>query len=92
MEFSTSKFECGGLITDEDGVQYLQTDNFNKIIPGLKCKFDFRAGIGFRYRIEFFFLNEDPDNHVSLLTLVNRVELIGYALTFLIKRLKKHPL
>lgn len=65
MEFSVSKFECGGLITDDEGEQFLQTDNRNKIIPGLKCKWDFRAGIGYRYRIEFFFLGENPDDHVS---------------------------
>lgn len=65
MEFGVSEFECGGLITDEEGEHYLQTNRANKIVPGLRCKYDFRAGIGFRYKIEFFFLEQDQDTHVS---------------------------
>lgn len=66
MEFAVSKFECGGLITDEEGERYLQTNSQNQIIPGLSCKFEFKAGIGYRYKIDFFWLSEDENNHVSL--------------------------
>ncbi|KAI6211378.1 putative cubilin [Aphelenchoides besseyi] len=62
LEFSLEKQECGGLITDDEGVRYMHTKN-DKVIPGLSCRFDFRAGIGNRYRIEFFFVNEDDEEH-----------------------------
>jgi hypothetical protein len=65
MEFSVSKFECGGLITDDEGEHYLQTNSNNRIVPGLKCVYDFRAGIGYRYKIDFFFVDDTPENHVS---------------------------
>lgn len=42
IEFASSKFECGGLITDDSGERYLQTNSQNRIVPGLKCEFDFR--------------------------------------------------
>lgn len=64
LDFSASRFECGGVITDEEGEVYLQTTSENKIIKGLRCQYDMRAGIGYRYRIEFFFVEENPDNHV----------------------------
>ncbi|KAI6170817.1 putative cubilin [Aphelenchoides bicaudatus] len=63
LDFSASRFECGGVITDEEGEVYLQTTSENKIIKGLRCQYDMRAGIGYRYRIEFFFVEENPDNH-----------------------------
>lgn len=72
IEFSASKFECGGLITDESGERYFQTNSENRIVPGLTCKFDFRAGITFRYKIDFFFLS----NHVGFFEL-NKIDVFN---------------
>ncbi|KAI6227549.1 putative cubilin [Aphelenchoides fujianensis] len=62
LEFSVERQECGGEITDDEGVRFVHTRD-QRVVPGLRCEFDFRAGIGHRWRVEFFFVTEDEDDH-----------------------------
>uniref|UniRef100_A0A914BUV6 Cubilin n=1 Tax=Acrobeloides nanus TaxID=290746 RepID=A0A914BUV6_9BILA len=58
MQFSSSKFECGGVINDEEGTLHVPGYP-DTVIPHLSCEWHFRAGIGSRYMIELEFVGDD---------------------------------
>uniref|UniRef100_A0A915DCG2 Cubilin n=1 Tax=Ditylenchus dipsaci TaxID=166011 RepID=A0A915DCG2_9BILA len=58
MHFASTKFSCGGTITDNEGIVY-PPGYPDRIIPHVVCQWDFRAGINSRYVLELQF----PDSN-----------------------------
>uniref|UniRef100_A0A1I7X9I6 CUB domain-containing protein n=1 Tax=Heterorhabditis bacteriophora TaxID=37862 RepID=A0A1I7X9I6_HETBA len=56
--FSKIYLACGGLISDERGT--LTTPGYpNRLIPYVQCTWEMRAEIGYRYLLEFEFLEKN---------------------------------
>ena len=61
MALSVSKEGCGGVIDDNQGV--LTAPGYpDKLLPHVKCRWDLKAGAGYRYLLEFEFT--DPNRNV----------------------------
>ncbi|PIO67515.1 CUB domain protein [Teladorsagia circumcincta] len=59
MALKVSNESCGGIITDQQG--QLTTPGFpGKLLPHVRCEWELRAGIGYRYMLTFEF-TEDRD-------------------------------
>ncbi|CAD5223335.1 unnamed protein product [Bursaphelenchus okinawaensis] len=58
IELRASKYECGGDIEDDEG-QVVVPGYPDHVLPGIECVWNFKAGIGYRYKVELKFLQED---------------------------------
>uniref|UniRef100_A0A1I7RXF4 Cubilin n=1 Tax=Bursaphelenchus xylophilus TaxID=6326 RepID=A0A1I7RXF4_BURXY len=58
IELSASKYECGGDVEDDEG-QLVVPGYPDHVLPGVECVWNFKAGIGYRYKLDLEFVNED---------------------------------
>ncbi|VDM73529.1 unnamed protein product [Strongylus vulgaris] len=67
MILRVSNESCGGIITDQEG--QLTTPGYpGRLLPHVKCEWELRAGIGYRYLLSFEFLeNRDVGNEICKL-------------------------
>ena len=65
LQISIAPQSCGQLLIDDEEGERVFNTRGGRAPKGLRCIFDFRAGIGRRYRIEHFFLDDDAENHVG---------------------------
>ncbi|KAH7711770.1 Calcium binding EGF domain containing protein [Aphelenchoides avenae] len=54
LHVKSTKFECGGLVEDNEGDLYVPGYPY-RMIPRLSCQWDLRAGVGHRYALDLHF-------------------------------------